>query len=297
MASGNTVLFVGGHETGKSNYLIRFWLAIRDKEDGMLRPNGLPDDLEYLNAGADALLGGNFFGRTNEPIAAMCEIPLLVSGDPSTLLLPDFKGEKWVQIYKDRRWPSDWSQLITKETTFLVFVRALFDQNVPQLDWQTLEQFYGAGSNLDPSIPKPKMSEEPPTQVVLVDWIQTLLGLYRSVGGPAVKPKIGIVVTAWDRLSDSEQAAGPSVYLRQEFRLLSDFLQSNRERFETKNFGVSIVGGDLRDDLEYRDKFLDSINGHAAGYVWHELQGRPEKSSNLALPVAWALSRAGNKLA
>ncbi|MPR13066.1 hypothetical protein FS320_40105 [Microvirga tunisiensis] len=170
MMGGRTVLLVGGPEVGKTNYLMRFWLAVRDNKERSIKPLGLPDDLEYLNRGADALLGGHFAGRTLQRIGALCEIPLTVRDEPFSLLVPDIAGEEWMRIYNDRRWPADWATYFTKDTSFLVFVRAHSPLNVPQLDWQTVQRYFGGNrANLDPNISKDVTPEEAPTQVVIVD--------------------------------------------------------------------------------------------------------------------------------
>jgi hypothetical protein len=50
---------------------------------------------------------------------------------------------------------------------------------------------------------------------------------------------------------------------------------------------LSIAGGDLNDPA-FRAVYL-AADPRAAGYVIHSLRGHLEKSSDVTIPVAWAL--------
>jgi hypothetical protein len=52
------------------------------------------------------------------------------------------------------------------------------------------------------------------------------------------------------------EANGPEAYLETNFPMLAGRL-SDTSRLEVRVFGLSVVGGDLKDDPEYRNAFLD----------------------------------------
>jgi hypothetical protein len=113
-----------------------------------------------------------------------------------------------------------------------------------------------------------------------------LLEQFRRVLG-AAPPRIGLVISGWDRLPLEEQQSGPLEHLRVEQKLLHDFIVSNGT-LNIQPFGVTLFGGDLNNPA-----FQASFGDHHPrdrGAVWHELNGVVECSNDLALPVAWALS-------
>ncbi len=268
------LLMVGGPDAGKSNYLFRFWLAIRDGGVRNLVPDGLPEDLEHLKQGVDAQMQGRFARHTPKDSDTVCEIPILAEGRPAKLFVPDRPGEDWTRIYATRRWPEELSALQGTEAACLVFVRVRSDANVAPLDWITVRKLHGNAANLNQEDGPPGVRDPHPTQVVLTDWVQMLAPLLRR---PGERPRIGVVVTAFDLLSDEERAEGPSAYLRANFRLLMDFLDSNVDSLEHAVFGTSLYGCDFEMEPRRRDEILDG-DPRAYGFVIHELDGKPVQS-------------------
>lgn len=289
MSDRRTVLIVGGPAAGKSNYIFRLWLALRDGTQRKLGQGRLPDEAEYLAEGANAQLGGAFAGHTPHGTGAVCEIPIVTSGFDASLVLPDRPGEEWLRLYSERRWPSEWEHLITPQTTCLVFLRANSVFNVSPPDWMVVQEAYGRNeANLDGSAPT--VESGTPTQVVLVEWIQMLLHLFRRYATSPLRPRIGIVISAWDVLSDEDRSVGPLGLLKREFRLLGDFVESNSDRFDLGLFGVSLYGGDFDQQAGFRAEFLAKGDYQSRGYVVQDdLKGNVQQSPDLTLPVEWAL--------
>jgi hypothetical protein len=142
------------------------------------------------------------------------------------------------------------------------------------------------------SQPSPTSSEEhprvSPTQVVLVEWMQFLRQVYTEKVSYGYRPRIGIVVSAWDLVPHDQQSDGPTQYLKANFPLLAQFIASNPDRFDIQCFGVSVTGGDLVTMPGYKQQYING-NPQDAGFVLHELSGKPEQVPDHTLPVAWAL--------
>jgi len=134
MKENRSVLLIGGPDAGKSNYLFRFWMAI-SRGGGSLVSDGLPDDVEYLRAGADALLQGNFAPRTSTEVHNRSHVPVTSSRGAGHLIVPDCSGETWMEVYNKREWSLDWDELISDRTGCLLFIRAGSDRIVQSLDW------------------------------------------------------------------------------------------------------------------------------------------------------------------
>lgn len=281
-----TVIFVGGPETGKSNYLFRLWLALRDGTERPIVARGLPAVAEYLRQGAETQLTGAFARHTPEGGGSTCEIPIWAAGRESSIILPDRPGEDWVRFYRERRWPSEWKSLLGENTSFLLFIRANSRLNQAPLDWITIQRFQGNAANLE--MTEDVSSAGAPTQVMVVDLIQMLSQLMRKLGKRGLR--IGVVVSAWDTVSAEEQAAGPFAYLSSEFPMLGSFLRSAHSRMELKVFGLSIFDGDFDNQADFREEFQTKGNPRERGsVVVDDVRGAISKTSDLTAPVAWSL--------
>jgi hypothetical protein len=289
MSKQNTVLLIGGSDAGKSNFLFRFWLAIREKLNPALLPDGPPPVAEYLNQGAGKLLIGEFEIHTPHGTNEICEIPVLAAGEKAIVVVPDRPGEEWSRIYRERRIPGEWMERLGCETACLILVRAHSDINQAPLDWISVQHFHGNQGNL---MGPARQEVATPTQVVLVDWIQIISRTLRSGPNGATRPKIGLVISAWDLLSDDEQLAGPTQYLKDQYPLLADFLESNSKSLEIEIFGMSLFGGDPQHSQSFKEACLNADNPCRGGYVVRQIAGEVRKVPDLTLPIAWALGLA-----
>lgn len=289
MTKQNTVLLIGGPDAGKSNFLFRFWLAIRARLNSNLLPDGPPPSAEYLNQGVGKLLIGEFEIHTPHGTDEICEIPVLANGEKAVVVVPDRPGEDWSRIYRERRIPNDWMTKLGDNTACLILVRAHSDLNQAPLDWISVQQFHGNEGNL---IGPARQEVTTPTQVVLVDWIQIISRVLRTRSSTDARSRIGIIVSAWDLLSEEEQAAAPIEYLTEQYPLLADFLESNSKNLEIELFGVSLFGGDPKRSVAFKEACLHAENPCAGGFVVRQVDGEVQRVSDLTLPIRWALGLA-----
>ena len=302
------VLLIGGPDAGKSNFLFRLWIAI-DTGQGALVKDGLPSELDYLSGGAAGLLEGKFAGHTSKEVYERVFVPVKtrVPGDSrgGTLVVPDLDGEQILTICRNRRWSTVWEDLLSNRCACLLFVRASSEAIVAPLDWATCFAKYGgaieapktergevakavgsAGS--DGSQADEDESVQLPTQVVLTEWLQFLRQAFTSVAGGSFRPRIGVVISAWDAVPNDQQPAGPVEYLADNFPMLHQFIQAHDEAFEFQVFGVTVVAGDLKNDEDFKNTYLEG-NPPDFGFVLHSLSGQLERSPDITLPIAWAL--------
>jgi Double-GTPase 1 len=88
---------------------------------------------------------------------------------------------------------------------------------------------------------------------------------------------------------EDRKVAGPTAYIEEEFPLLAQFLQSNRDLLDFAVFGVTIAGGDFKDEPGFKEASLAKDNPLSGGYVVHDIGPAPAKEGDMTLPVAWAL--------
>lgn len=282
MSLNHAVLLVGGPDAGKTNYITRLWLAIREGK-GSLCCDGLPDDLEYLEGISEHLLTGMFAPRTHKDDGhRRVEIPVKNANNSfyGTLIVPDCSGEEWQDIYSKREWAANWEDIIAEATGCLIFLRVESDQVVPPIDWINCSQLFVSPGDITGDF-------EVPTQVVLTDWLQCLHQAFSRQDKVTQRPKIGIVVSAWD-LAPAEIEMGPvDAYLEENYPLFYQYLQANDDIFDCEVFGVSITACDLNNEA-MRGEYLEG-SPQKVGYVIHSLNGEIVRSQDLTIPVAWAM--------
>jgi hypothetical protein len=285
-----SVLLVGVHDAGKTNYLFRFWLVL-DSGQGVLSKDGLPADLEYLKTGAEYLLKGEFAPHTPQDVRDQTEIPVKTSGAGGfrgKLVVPDIPGEQVLSVFKGRQWTEHWEEQIKPGCGCLLMLRVDSDQIVAPLDWVSCAKLYGGV----PVEAAPETEEsgkvKPPTQIVMVEWLQFLRTAFTAKAGGNYRPRVGIVVSAWDLVVEDQKSKGPDPWIKDNFPLLHQFIDANDDNFEFTYFGVSVADGDFDKDAEFKAQYLDE-SPKKAGAIVHTLSGLVEKSADCTLPVAWAL--------
>lgn len=282
-----SVVLIGGPDSGKTNFITRLWLAILDNA-GCIKQDGLPNHLEYLQSGGQTLLSGEFIGHTAHDVYNETIIPCLMTkkgnAEKGNLIVPDCSGERWMSIYNKREWSTQWEGHFSENTGCLIFVRATSDQIVSPLDWVQCERLWGGAM-----APNDSEKYSPPTQVVITEWLQFIRSAFVKKIGNGVRPRVGIVVAAWDRVPQESKASGPMAYVAQEFPLLAQFIHANDDLFNFAVFGTSIAGGDFDHEPGFKEKCLEQNDPLENGYVIHELFGSPQQAPDLTLPVAWAM--------
>lgn len=127
-----------------------------------------------------------------------------------------------------------------------------------------------------------------PAQVGFCELLRylSLLMPDREDGG---KPRVAVVVTAWDALDVNAKAAGPMQYLDNQFPMFAGRI-TTLGRLDIKVFGMSIVGGNLRGPTN--KAFRDSLKGldlSEVGYTAVMRDGTVVEDPDVTLPLAWAL--------
>lgn len=102
------------------------------------------------------------------------------------------------------------------------------------------------------------------------------------------RPRVSIVVGAWDLVDQQKFDQGPLAYLEREYPLFAGRLQDIGE-LDVRIFGLSVVGGDLKVDQAFQDELLDTgLDGHGWVAVQND-HGEWRKDEDLTLPVAWVV--------
>lgn len=277
-----SIVVLGGPDSGKSNYLGRLWQAL-DAKKGKLVAVGIPPDLSFPMETAEHLFEGHFAPRT-ERTDDRRDLALTVrptnGWEETELVVPDFSGELWTTAVRDSEIPREWMDELENAHGALLFVRVDSDQNFQPLDWVTASRLLQKVGQDD------EKRNEIPAQVMLCELVRFLEHAMQGKG--SAKPRLAIVVAAWDRVSEDIFKKGPAEYLRREFPMFGGRLE-DMDTLDTKVFGLSIVGGDLNDDPAFREKFLEE---GIEGKGWVAVQDKAgdwTKDPDVSTPVAWAM--------
>jgi len=322
-----SIVLLGGPDSGKTNYIGRLWPSFK-KRRGVLRAERLPDDIAYVDGAVEHLMQGSFAPRSDRNLeVGRADFSISVrsangEGNLTELMVPDISGELWTRTVATFEISQEWLDVLNSAEGAIVFVRAHSDQIVQPLDWVTARNILrldaeddrsvaaaaAEGDNklmaaveadvLPAEVEQPLFGEETvdvvelpsepdlPTQVLLCELLRYLnLCLADRVDGG--RPHVAVVVAAWDLLDPKVRAGGPMSYLRREFPLFAGRL-ADTGRLDVKLFGLSVVGGDLDDDAEFRNRFLERDISEQGWVVVEDRDGL-RTDEDVMLPIAWAM--------
>jgi len=239
------------------------------------------------------LLSGEFAPKTSIEVHKQNSIPVSYSREGQrvhgTLIVPDCPGEQWLGVYKKRHWSDEWEQLISKGCGCLLLLRADSDQIVAPYDWISYNKQFGSPINShDSGNLTQQSSAQTPTQVIMVDWLQCLKKAFTARVSGQFRPRIGIVITAWDSIPSDQKLETPFKWLKSNFPMLAQFIECNDDQFNFEIFGVTIVGGDLKSDPAFLKQYKMG-DPTKTGYVVFGSGDVVSNHSDLTLPVAWAM--------
>ncbi|RBL79735.1 hypothetical protein DDE05_55840 [Streptomyces cavourensis] len=321
-----SIVLLGGPDSGKTNYIGRLWPSFK-KRKGVLRAERLPDDIAYVDGAVEHLMQGSFAPRSDRNLeVGRADFSISVrgangEGSLTELMVPDISGELWTRTVATFEISQEWLDVLNEAQGAVVFVRAHSDQIVQPLDWVTARNILrldtrdrsvaeavveggdelAAAAEANPLPAKVETSSsgnearapvellsEPdlPSQVLLCELIR-YLNLYLADREDGGRPHVAVVVAAWDLLDPKIRAAGPMAYLRQEFPLFAGRLVDTG-RLDVKLFGLSVVGGDLKDDKEFRNRFFQRDISEQ-GWVVVQDGDDLRSDEDVMLPIAWAM--------
>lgn len=279
----NSLIMIGQPDSGKSNYLGRAWEGIRSGDGTLSLVDA--EDIEYLEGLLSHLLHGHFAPRSDKNIElSRHDVSLTVKrrnvDGIFELIVPDVTGELWKGAVANSDLPQEWMDCLEQAKGALLFLRVGSEENHQPLDWVTsrkLLRFLGP----------PTGEVATPTQVVyseLLRFLQVKLGK----GWAGARPKVAVVITAWDRLDPEYRFRPPIEYLKKEFPLLAGRIE-NISGLEVRTFGMSIVGGDLGNDGEFRSRFR---NGDIKDFGYTVVEAKDHQVSqekDVTLPLSWLM--------
>lgn len=293
--SATEIILVGGPDSGKTNYLARVWESIRSKTGALIaaRP---PGEITYVEEALEHLLKGEFAPRSDKNVVQSTRtfsISVQRAGrsdlQTADIVVPDVTGELWKKAIESYELPQTWMASLQNASGALLFVRVGSDQNGLALDWVTCSALLklplpADAADADVLAPEKSGGARIPTQVALCELLRFLeFGLKRSQNGS--RPRVSVVITAWDLLNADASAKGPRAYLESEYPMFAGRLD-DIHTLDIRVFGVSVVSGDFVDP-EFKAAFFNK-NLRDSGYV--VVDDNPGATiPDLTLPIEWVM--------
>lgn len=276
-----SVVLLGGPDSGKTNYIGRVWPAL-DAGKGCLHAAVQPKDIRFVLDVADHLYSGNFAPRS-EHADDRRDFEVVVAaekdGEQSTIVIPDISGELWLNAAEHGEVATSLMDEMRSANGALLFVRVNSEADVRPLNWVTSKRLLAKLGNAG--------DEGLPTQVMLCELIRFLeFALSKRPNGR--RPRLSIVVSAWDIVDQEKFTAGPITWIQREYPLLAGRL-ADIETLDIRVFGLSVVGGDLKvDEVCKNDVQENGLDGR--GWVaMQDEEGVWQRNPDLTLPIAWAV--------
>lgn len=276
-----SIILVGNPDSGKSNFLARLWLALQTQKFELMAANP-PVDIKYVEDIAAHILQGRFVPRTDQEDNQRefnVEISSTKGENKGTLFIPDVSGEMWQKAVSSLEISQKWMDILRQSNGALLFVRVLSDLNIQPLDWVNCQKLLSAGYGDEDK------RASLPTQISLIELTRFLENNLKSIND--AKPKLAIVVSAWDLLNKEDANKGPQSYLATQFPMFAGRIKDT-SKLEVKVFGLSIVGGNLSAET-FMNSFLEK-DIDTEGYIvtWDEKDGLQE-IKDITNPISWLL--------
>lgn len=277
----NSIVLLGGPDSGKTNYVGRVWPAL-DAGGGRLHAARQPEDIRFVLDVTDHLNAGSFAPRSEHADDRRdfeVAVAAVKGGEETNIVIPDISGELWLSAAGQGEVSVKLMEEMQSASGALLFVRVQSDLAVRPLDWVTSKRMLGKLGNAD--------DLGLPTQVMLCELVRFLeVTLAPRPGGQ--RPRVSVVVSAWDFVDPETSKLGPKAWLGREYPLFAGRLD-DIEGLDLRVFGLSVVGGDLKADESCRDDVQENGLDGRGWVAVEDDAGNWCREPDLTWPIAWGV--------
>ncbi|MCT1531316.1 hypothetical protein M3B46_09940 [Sphingobacterium daejeonense] len=276
-AENNTILIIGGPNAGKTHFGGQLYgrLNARTERYRIISP---PDDFTIFQEVLDNLNDGKSSGHThvtsNQTLALEIEDN---AGVKSVFSFPDYGGEQIKAIVNDRRVNKIWKEQIDKSSSWMLFIR--LDEV------KAIEDVVNRGLP-DQDVLKNRTEKSEPMSLSDTAFYTELLQILLFVKKVGIRqritdPKLTLVLSCWDLLSDEDQKKLPKDVLQDKLPGLFSFIHGTWTEDACKIIGLSSTEKSLSNndsDLEFVKKGPENF-----GYM---ITATGEKETDLTFTIS-----------
>jgi hypothetical protein len=283
------ILLVGLTGTGKTNFLVGLDVVLDHQTD----PNGLvhsdhADDRAYLEPLRAQWMRGEHLEHTSRqapPPPHQLLVHHRASGTHATFHIPDLAGETFDSQFITRSLPREFGERMQQAGGLILFLHCDHEA-----DHELIEHpvFMDADStNVLRESPATTSAQDADWMIELASKQVKLVDLLQFVAELRETPiRIAVAISAWERVENAADGLvpkEPSRFLSKQWPLLNQYLESNRELFPFRIFGVSARGGGTTSEEIERLTSLKHPNERVI------LVDSDHRSNDLTRPVRWLL--------
>lgn len=280
-------LAIGMPASGKSTYIgaLRHLLVHKDVELE-LETDRLSTQEQHINALESQWLACEQMDRTRGATEAWVEIIVRdrVTGEETTLSIPDLRGELFVRPAARGRFPRELHEAASEAAGVMLFTNTdRADDAIRIEDIEDILPKEGPAKESEPreeSVPLLEpvsfRPEDMPEEVMIVEFLQMvnrrpLIAQHR---------KLALIASAWDVVAENTE---PHEWLERERPMLAQFLRHNKDLWDTRVYGISAQGGRLPADAAALQAIETpshrvKVVGHGAG------------QHDLTAPLRWLIA-------
>lgn len=235
------MLVCGLPGSGKTTFLGALAAILEGAEvETALKYDGMPENKIYLNQLADRWLDCEEMDRTLLDSTNTIELKLTDGNDKILLMIPDFSGETWSQLWSERHCKKSVADLIEEVESVLFFIHC--DTIKKPISIMELTRQQGAIGDISTAseFEMWEPDKHSATQTMVIDLLQTIAGKNK---GKSAK-RLAVILSAWDTAKDLE--CKPVDFMMDHMPLLHQYLNSGFDFPQWTVYGVSAQGGDLK---------------------------------------------------
>lgn len=245
----NTILIIGGPNAGKTHFGGQLYGRLNARTEHY-RITSTPENLTIFQEVLDNLNEGKSSGHTHVNAHNTLELEIEDNlGVKSTFSFPDYGGEQIKAIVNDRRINKAWKEQIDKSSSWMLFIR--LDEIIP------VEDVVDRGLPDHEVLKNRNQKSEPMTlsdSAFYTELLQVLL--YAKKIGIKQKiaiPKLTVVLSCWDLLTNEEQQELPKDILSKKLPGLFNFFTGTWQESVCSIIGLSSIEKSLSNKKADRD--------------------------------------------
>lgn len=280
------IVVLGLPGSGKTTFLAALWHLLTSSEiDMRLRLVKLKaGEATHLNEIAARWRKARAQERTFHSGDRIVTMSLGTAASPEFLLsFPDLAGESFQQMWEARECaPAVAASL--RSNGVMMFIHA---DKIKTPGWivDDARQVEALGLEVEPGKPVPWSPRFAPTQVQVVDILQSLQ-VEPLASGPR---RLAVILSAWDNAAADGKV--PEAYLAEYLPLLQQYLQHGLDKaWEVKVFGVSAQGGSYDEDGKPPKDEAQHMREMDVPSERISVVSRDGRSHDLTEPLYWLLA-------
>ena len=191
----------------------------------------------------------------------------------------DYAGEQLTYIFESRSVNEKWAESLINANGWMVFIR-LNDETKYK---HKIEDLLTNRDVIKKGKTKQEETDSVDANIWWIELFQIILHVCNLKRSQRIsKPKLAIVLSCYDQISNSTSTTTPKEIFEKELPLLNQFLHSNWEQDKITIWGLSSLGRAL--DKRSQNTFVD--NG-PENQGWIISPDSYERSTDLTSPIVW----------